>query len=73
MKHKHMMLHDINYFGINVYIAYNNHLNAVRVHDCLQNTKTSSMVKYDLRFEISNLNYPGIDVHIASNSFFGSL
>ena len=30
----------------------------------------ASEVKYDLRFEISNLNYHGIDVHIASNSFF---
>ena len=39
-------------------------------------SKTASMaskVRYDLRFEISNLNYHGIDVHIASNSFLGSL
>ena len=28
---------------------------------------------YDLRFEISNLDYPGIYVHIASNSHFGDL
>ena len=28
---------------------------------------------YDLRFEISNLDYPGIHVHIASNSHFGGL
>ena len=28
---------------------------------------------YDLRFEISNLNYPGIIVHVASNSHFGGL
>ena len=26
---------------------------------------------YDLRFEISNLDYPGIHVHIASNSLQG--
>ena len=26
---------------------------------------------YDLRFEISNHNYPGIHVHIASNSLIG--
>ena len=30
-------------------------------------------VKFDLRFEISNLNYLGIHVHIASNSHFGGL
>ena len=28
---------------------------------------------YDLRFEISNLDYPGICVHITSNSHFGGL
>ena len=27
----------------------------------------------DLRFEMSNLNYPGIYVHVAFNSHFGSL
>ena len=27
-----------------------------------------SEVKFDLRFEISNLDYPGIHVHVASNS-----
>ena len=30
-------------------------------------------VKFDLRFEISNLNYLGIHVHIASNGHFGGL
>ena len=34
---------------------------------------TSSESKFGLRFEISNLNYPGIDVHVASNSHFGGL
>jgi len=33
----------------------------------------ASKVKLDLRFEISNLSYHGIDVHIASNSYFGGL
>ena len=28
---------------------------------------------YDLRFDISNLDYPGIHAHIASNSHFGGL
>ena len=28
----------------------------------------TSEVKLDLRFEISNLDYPGIHVHVASNS-----
>ena len=28
---------------------------------------------YDLRFDISNLDYPGIHAHIASNSHFGAL
>ena len=33
----------------------------------------ASKVKFDLRFEISNLNYHGIDVQIAYNSFLGGL
>ena len=33
----------------------------------------ASEFKFDLRFEISNLNYPGIIVHVASNSHFGGL
>ena len=33
----------------------------------------ASKVKLDLRFEISNLSYHGIDVHIASNSYLGGL
>ena len=34
---------------------------------------TASESKFDLRFEISNFNYPGIDVHVASNGHFGGL
>ena len=30
-----------------------------------------SEVKFKLRFEISNLYYPGIHVHVASNGHFG--
>ena len=76
MKNKHMMLHDFTFFGINVYIAYNNHLFDNMVFESMVVSKTASMaskVKYDLRFEISNLNYHGIDVHTASYSFFGGL
>ena len=28
---------------------------------------------YDIRFDISNLDYPGIHAHIASNNHFGGL
>ena len=30
-------------------------------------------MSYDLRFDISNLDYHGIHAHIASNSHFGGL
>ena len=33
----------------------------------------ASEVTFDLRFEISNLNYPGIHMHVAPNSHFGGL
>ena len=33
----------------------------------------ASEVKFDFRFEISNLIYPSIHVHVASNSHFGGL
>ncbi len=33
----------------------------------------ASEVTLDLRFEISNLKYPGIHVHTAYNSHFGGL
>ena len=33
----------------------------------------ASEVTFDLRFEISNLNYHGIHVHVAPNSHFGGL
>ena len=35
-------------------------------------SKTSE-IKFDLSFEIDNLNYPLIYVHISSNSHFGGL
>ena len=33
----------------------------------------TSEVKADLRIELSDLNYPGIHVHVASNSHVGGL
>ena len=33
----------------------------------------TSQIKFDLRFEMDNLNYPLIYVHISSNSHFGGL
>ena len=43
----------LNYPGIHVHVAFNDHLGGLSV-------------KFDLRFEISNLNYLGIHVHIAT-------
>ena len=34
---------------------------------------TTLAVTSDLKIELSDLNYPGIHVHIASNSHFGGL
>ena len=33
----------------------------------------ASEVQFDLKFETSNLDYPGIHVHLASNNPFGAL
>ena len=35
--------------------------------------QTASEVQFDLRFETSNLDYPGIHVHIASKRHLGGL
>ena len=67
------MLQDFNYFGIDVHIAYNSHLGAIWHCDGLQMASMASEVKFDQRFEISNLNYTDIYVHIYSNSFLGGL
>ena len=53
------MLYDFHYLGIYVHIAYNSHFGGL---------KSASEFKFDLRFEIRNLNYPIIIVHVASNS-----
>ena len=38
-----------------------------------ERASVTSGVKFDLSFEIRNLNYPGIYVHIASNHTFSGL
>ena len=68
-----MMLHDFNYFGINVYIAHNSDLIGIWYHDGLQTALMAIKVKFDLRFEIHNFNYHGIHVHIAFNSLLSGL
>ena len=68
------MLYDFNnVFGIHLHIAYNSHFGGLRGHSSLQNASMASEVTFDLRFEISNLNYPGIHMHVAPNSHFGGL
>ena len=37
----------------------------------IEDADFKSEFKFDLRFGISNLNYPGIDVNVASNSHCG--
>ena len=39
----------------------------------LSDLQTASEVKFELGFEISNLDYPGIHMHITSNSHLGGL
>ena len=46
---------------------------SLRGHYSLQTASMASEFTFDLRFEISNLNYPGIHVHVAPNSHFGGL
>ena len=42
-------------------------------NDSLQMASMASGFKFELRFEINNLNYPDIHVYIASNGHFGDL
>ena len=67
------MLYDFNIFVIYLHIAYNSHFGGLRGHSSLQNASMASEVTFDLRFEISNPNYPGIFMHVAPNSHFGGL
>ena len=60
VRNKLVMLYDFDYIGINVYSAYTTHFSGLWGHNGLQ------MVKFDLQFEICNLNYPGVHVHFAT-------
>ena len=64
-----MMLYDFHY----LYIAYKSHLGTFWCHDGIQMASMALKVKFDLRFEISSLNYHGFDVHIGPNSFMVGL
>ena len=70
MRKRHVMLYDFHYLGINVHIAYNSHFGGLGGHGGL---KMASLFKFDLKFEISNFNNPGIIVHVAFFIFFGGL
>ena len=73
MKNMLVMLFEFDYFGISVNIACNTHLCGLWGHDSLQMASMAWEVKFDLRFEICNLNYPGIHVHVATNSHLDGL
>ena len=72
-RNRHVMLYDLYYLEIYVHIAYNSHFGGLLGHGGLKMASMASEFKFDLRFEISNLNYPGMDVHVATNSNFGGL
>ena len=67
------MLYDFNYFVACVKITYYCHLNGLWGHDGLQTASIASQVIFDWRFEITDVNYPGIYVHAASNRDLGDL
>ena len=54
-------------------MTYNIHLDGLGSHGGLQTASMISEVKFDLRFEKSNLKYPDIHVHIASDGHLGGL
>ena len=45
----------------------------LRPWQALNGLNMASEFKFDLRFESSNLYYPGIHVHVAPTSHFGGL
>ena len=61
------MLYDFNRLSIYVFITYTIHLGGLGGHGGLQMASIISEVKFDLRFATSNLKYPDINVHIASD------
>ena len=61
---------------MHVRVAPNSHFGGLWGHSSLQTASEESKeseVTFDLRFEIINLNYPGMHVHVAPNSHFGGL
>ena len=42
-------------------------------HGDLQSASEAMEIKFDLRFDSNNLNYPAIYVHVGWNSLFGGL
>ena len=55
------------------WLAQNSNSGDLWGHGNLQTASEASEVASDLKFDISNLNYPGIHVHITYNSHFGGL
>ena len=71
MRNRHVMLYDYNFFYLGICI-----LPRITILVASKRPQMASMAsefKFDLKFEISNLNYPSIIVHVASNSHFGGL
>ena len=66
-------MYDSNCLRIYVFITYNIHLGGLGGHGGLQMALIISEVKFDLRFDTSNLKYPDIHVHIASGGHLGGL
>ena len=56
-----------------MHVAFNNHFGGLWGHGNLQTASMASDINFDLRFEISNLHYPGNYVHVAFNNHFGDL
>ena len=53
-----------------MHIASESHFHGLRGSSGL---KADLSLKADLRIELSDLNYPGIHVHVASGGHFGDL
>ena len=53
-----------------MHVASNSHFGGLWGHGSLKTASMASEVKFELRFEVSIFNYPGIYVHIASNCHF---
>ena len=63
---------EVTEFNSEVSLDIRGHLEANRTSEAMVASKQPQRT-YDLRFDISILDYPGILAHIASNSHFGGL